>query len=158
MCPAPHNAPRIGTTLTVRFLPRAIEERETDMALSKAENRVFGDKCLPFLVKSVTSSFGRDFHVMPRLMHVAPTVGLHITAHRAADARMSYPLNVFVFWPAPGIRQFLSNVDRPIVAASVSERVPQEIRKIMERSGIDFTGRSQERGEVVMVELSESVL
>jgi hypothetical protein len=136
----------------------AQKQPEAEMALSKTENRVFGDRCLPFLVKSVATSFGLDFHVSPRQMSVAPTVGLHITAHRQAGAKLSYPINMFVYWPAPGIRQFLSNIDRPIVAASVSERVPQEIRKVMERSGIDFTSRSQERGEVVMVELSDSVL
>jgi hypothetical protein len=40
----------------------------------------------------------------------------------------------------------------------VSDRVPQEIRKVMERSGIDFASRSQEKGEVLTLELKDSVL
>lgn len=123
------------------------------MALSKSENKQFGDRCLPFLVKSVATDFGFDFRVCPRQMHVSPTVGLHITAHRKADATLSYPLNVFVFWQPSGVRQFLSHVDRPIAAARASELLPDEIRRVMNQSGVDFAGRSQEKGEVLMVEL-----
>ncbi|MDR5771422.1 MULTISPECIES: hypothetical protein [unclassified Caballeronia] len=123
------------------------------MALSKAENKQFGDRCLPFLLRSVASDFGFDFRVCPRQMHVSPTMGLHITANRASDAKLSYPLNVFVFLPPSSVRQFLSHIDRPIAAAQASERMPDEIRKLMGQSGIDFAGRSQAKGEVVMVEL-----
>jgi hypothetical protein len=152
---------RATEAVSLRFYSRAAipdQQPEAEMALSKTENKVFSDKCLPFLVRSVATDFGLDFHISPRQMSASPTVGLHITAHRSAGARLSYPLNVFVYWPAPGIRQFLSNIDRPIVAASVSDRVPQEIRKVMERSGIDFASRSQEKGEVLTLELKDSVL
>lgn len=125
------------------------------MALSKSENKQFGDKCLPFLVRSVATDFGFDFRVCPRQMHVSPTVGLHITANRNVDAKLSYPLNVFVFWQPSGVRQFLSHVDRPIAAARASELLPQEIKRVMGQSGVDFAGRSQEKGEVMMVELGD---
>ncbi|BCQ23259.1 hypothetical protein NK8_13850 [Caballeronia sp. NK8] len=125
------------------------------MALSKSENRQFSDTCLPYLVRSVATDFGFDFRVCPRQMHVSPTVGLHITAHRRADARLTYPLNVFVFWQPACVRRFLSHVDRPIAAARASEQIPEEIRRVMDRAGIDFAGRSQDKGEVMMVEVGE---
>ena len=125
------------------------------MGLSKSENRQFGEKCLPYLVRSVATDFGFDFRVCPRQMHVSPTTGLHITADRRADARLSFPLNVFVFWQPSGVRRFLSHVDRPIAAARVSERMPEEIRRMMDQSGIDFAGRSQAKGDVMMVELGD---
>jgi hypothetical protein len=125
------------------------------MALSKTENKQFGDKCLPFLVKSVASDFGFDFRVCPRQMSVSPTMGLHITANRQTDAKMSFPLNVFVYWEPSSVREFLTHIDRPIAAARASERIPEEIRKLMGQSGVDFAGRSQSKGEVVMVELHD---
>ncbi|WP_321791146.1 hypothetical protein [Caballeronia sp. J97] len=125
------------------------------MALSKSENRQFGDRCLPHLVRSVATDFGFDFRVCPRQMHVSPTTGLHITASRRADARLTYPLNVFVIWQPTCVRRFLSHVDRPIAAARASERIPEEIRRMMEQAGIDVAGRSQARGEVMMVELGD---
>jgi hypothetical protein len=125
------------------------------MPLSKTETRQFGDKCLPYLVKSVASDFGFDFHVCPRQMSVSPTMGLHITAHRHADAKLSFPLNVFVYLQPSSVREFLSNIDRPIAAARASERIPDEIRKVMGQSGVDFAGRSQPKGEVLMVELND---
>jgi hypothetical protein len=75
------------------------------MALSKSENKQFSNTCLPYLVKSVATDFGFDFRVCPRQMHVSPTVGLHITAQRRADARLTYPLNVFVFWQPACVRK-----------------------------------------------------
>jgi hypothetical protein len=125
------------------------------MALSKNENKQFGDKCLPFVVRSVASNFGFDFHVCPRQMSVSPTLGLHITAHRQSDAKMSYPLNVFVYWQPSGVRRFLTHIDRPIAAARASELIPQEIKRVMDQQGVDFAGRSQPKGEVIMVELHE---
>ncbi|MDR5854482.1 hypothetical protein P9239_11590 [Caballeronia sp. LZ062] len=128
------------------------------MPLSKTENKQFGDKCLPLIVRSVATGLGFDFRVCPRQMSVSPTPGLHITAARHADAKLSYPLNVFVHMPPSSVRQFLSNLDRPIAAARASDRVPEEIRKLMNQTGVDFAGRSQEKGEVMMVELSEIAL
>ncbi|WP_244813516.1 hypothetical protein [Caballeronia sp. Lep1P3] len=128
------------------------------MPLSKTENKQFGEKCVPFLVKSVARDFGFDFRVCPRQMSVSPTLGLHITAARRADAKLSYPLNVFVFLQPFGVRQFLSNLDRPIAAARASERIPEEIRKMMGMTGVDFAGRSQANGEVMMVELGDMAL
>jgi hypothetical protein len=125
------------------------------MPLSKSENKQFGDRCLPFLVKSVASDFGFDFRVCPRQMSVSPTMGLHITAQRLPDAKESFPLNVFVYWQPSSVREFLSNIDRPIAAARAGDRIPEEIRKVMGRSGIDFTGRSQSKGEVLMMELDD---
>jgi hypothetical protein len=131
---------------------------EVTMALSKTENKQFGDRCLPFVVKSVASDFGLDFHVCPRQMSASPTMGLHITAHRHTDAKLSYPLNVFVYWQPAGVRQFLTHIDRPIAAARASERIPEEIRKVMGQSGIDFAGRSQAKGEVLLVELNDMAM
>jgi hypothetical protein len=128
------------------------------MALSKNENRQFGDKCLPFVVKSVASDFGFDFHVCPRQMSVSQTMGLHITAHRQNDAKMSFPLNVFVYWQPSGVRRFLTHIDRPIAAARASQLVPEEIKKLLDRSGVDFTGRSQAKGEVINIELNDIVV
>ncbi|WP_250472277.1 hypothetical protein [Caballeronia sp. GAFFF1] len=128
------------------------------MPLSKTENKQFGDRCLPLIVRSVATGLGFDFRVCPRQMSVSPTPGLHITAARRADAKASYPLNVFVYLPPSSVRQFLSNLDRPIAAARASERVPEEIRKLMNQTGVDFAGRSQEKGEVMMVELSDIAL
>ncbi|SAL78586.1 hypothetical protein AWB74_05367 [Caballeronia arvi] len=125
------------------------------MGLSKSENKQFGDKCLPYLVRSVATNFGFDFRVCPRQMHVSPTIGLHITAHRRADAKLSFPLNVFVYWQPSCARRFLSHVDRPVAAARASERMPEEIRRLMDQSGVDFAGRSQAKGEVMMVEMGE---
>jgi hypothetical protein len=135
--------------------PLSTRHRETSMALSKSENKQFGDRCLPFLVRSVATDFGFDFRVCPRQMHVSPTVGLHITASRSPDARLSFPLNVFVFLQPSGVRRFLSHVDRPIAAARASEQLPDEIRRVMGQSGVDFAGRSQEKGEVMMVALGD---
>jgi len=128
------------------------------MALSKTENKQFGDKCMPFLVRSVATDFGFDFRVCPRQMSASPTMGLHITAARQAHAKQSYPLNVFVFLQPSSVRQFLSNIDRPIAAARASERIPEEIRKVMGQTGVDFAGRSQAKGEVMIVELSDMAL
>ncbi|AQG98553.1 MULTISPECIES: DUF5594 family protein [Caballeronia] len=125
------------------------------MGLSKSENRQFGDTCLPYLVRSVATDFGFDFRVCPRQMHVSPTLGLHITAQRRADAPLAFPLNVFVYWQPSCARRFLSHVDRPVAAARASERMPEEIRRLMEMSGVDFAGRSQAKGEVMMVEVGE---
>jgi hypothetical protein len=128
------------------------------MPLSKTENRQFGDKCVPLLVRSVATDFGFDFRVCPRQMSISPTLGLHITAARQADAKLSYPLNVFVYWEPSSVRRFLSHLDRPIAAARASERIPEEIRKLMGQTGVDFAGRSQAKGEVMMVELADLVL
>jgi hypothetical protein len=125
------------------------------MALSKTENRQFGDRCLPFLVRSVASDFGFDFRVCPRQMSVSPTMGLHITAHRQTGAKLSYPLNVFVYWQPSSVREFLSNIDRPIAAARAGDLIAGEIRKVMGRSGIDFAGRSQSKGELLSLELDD---
>ncbi|MFM0320875.1 DUF5594 family protein [Caballeronia glebae] len=125
------------------------------MALSKSENRQFGDKFLPRLVRSVATDFGFDFRVCPRQMHVSPTAGLHITANRRSDARLIYPLNVFVIWQPTCVRRFLSHVDRPIAAVRASDQMPDAIRHAMERAGIDFDGRSQAKGEVMTVELGD---
>ncbi|MDR5731929.1 hypothetical protein QCE47_06145 [Caballeronia sp. LZ025] len=128
------------------------------MPLSKTENKQFGDKCVPFLVRSVAKDFGFDFRVCPRQMSVSPTLGLHITAARRADAKLSYPLNVFVHWEQSSVRRFLSHVDRPIAAAQASERVAEEIRKRIGQTGVDFAGRSQAKGEVLMVAVGDIVL
>ncbi|SAK63665.1 hypothetical protein AWB76_03408 [Caballeronia temeraria] len=125
------------------------------MALSKSENRQFGDTCLPHLVRSVATDFGFDFRVCPRQMHVSPTVGLHITANRGADAKLTYPLNVFVVWQPTCVRRFLSHVDRPIATVRASQQIPDEIRRAMDRAGIDFAGRSQAKGELMTVELGD---
>ncbi|WP_277187558.1 hypothetical protein [Caballeronia sp. BR00000012568055] len=125
------------------------------MALSKTENKQFGDKCLPFLIKSVASDFGFDFRVCPRQMSVSPTMGLHITANRQTGAKQSFPLNVFVYWQPSGVREFLTNLDRPIAAARASDRIPEEIKKLMSQSGVDFAGRSQPKGEVLNIELHD---
>ncbi|KND61567.1 hypothetical protein BVER_06248c [Candidatus Burkholderia verschuerenii] len=125
------------------------------MALSKNENKQFGDKCLPFVVKSVASDFGFDFHVCPRQMSVSPTMGLHITAHRQKDAKQSFPLNVFVYWQPSGVRRFLTHIDRPIAAARAGELIPHEIKRVLDQTGVDFAGRSQAKGEVINIELHD---
>lgn len=128
------------------------------MPLSKSESRVFGEKCLPVLLRTVATSFGFEFRVHPRLMSVSPSPGLHITGDRRADASLAYPLNVFVFLPPPGIRQFLGHVDRPIAVERASELIAGEIRKVMEQAGIDLPTRSQAKSEVLMVQLGDIAL
>lgn len=128
------------------------------MPLSKTENKQFGDKCVPFLVRGVAMDFGFDFRVCPRQMSVSPTPGLHITAARGAGAKLAYPLNVFVYWEPSSARRFLSHVDRPVAAARASEQLAEEIRKRMGQTGVDFAGRSQAKGEVMMVEVADIVL
>jgi len=54
------------------------------------------------------------------------------------------------------VRRFLSHVDRPIAAVRASEQIPDEIRRVMHRAGIDFAGRSQAKGEVMAIELGDS--
>jgi hypothetical protein len=126
------------------------------MSLSKAENKEFGEKCLPFVVRSVATHFGQDFRVHPRVMNASPTAGLHITGERRHDANHPYPLNAFVFWSPAQIRQFLDDADRPVARERASEQVPQDIIRHMQQCGIDFAGRSQAKGEVMMIALADT--
>jgi hypothetical protein len=78
--------------------------------------------------------------------------------HRQPPCRrkLTCPLNVFVIWQPTCVRRFLSHVDRPIAAVRASEQIPDEIRRVMHRAGIDFAGRSQAKGEVMAIELGDS--
>jgi len=94
-------------------------------------------------MRSVATDSGFDFRVCARQMHVSPTTA-HVSAQR------------LVIWQPTCVRRFLSHVDRPIAAVRASEQIPDEIRRVMHRAGIDFAGRSQAKGEVMAIELGDS--
>ncbi|WP_250513086.1 hypothetical protein [Caballeronia sp. INDeC2] len=54
----------------------------------------------------------RISHVPEADARLADDTGLHITANRRADAKLTYPLDVFVIWQPACVRRFLSHVDR----------------------------------------------
>ncbi len=128
------------------------------MALSKNENKQFGDKCLPFVVRSVASNFGFDFHVCPRQMSVSPTMGLHITAYRQTDAKLRFRSMCLCTGRCRACGAFSrtsTSRSPPRARATWGDMIPQEIRRVLDQSGVDFAGRSQSKGEVINIELHD---